>query len=64
VKLDRGTLCSDIMLKALEIEKGNLRAEDFWHWLTEIDLVIKPGDSSHSVLVSLKDALKDKDAYL
>ena len=61
MKLDRGTLCSDIMLEALRVQKGELRIEDFWHYLTELDLVFKPGDALQSILVKNRPKNKDVD---
>jgi len=54
MKLDRGTVCPDIMLKALEMSQGTLKPEHFWFWLADLDLVFKPNDTSQSVLVESK----------
>ncbi len=54
MKLDRGTICSDILVKALDVSRRTMKPEDFWRWLTEIDLVFKPGDASQGILVENK----------
>jgi hypothetical protein len=39
------------MIRALDVKNGGCSPTEFVHWLYDLDLVFKPGDSSQSVLV-------------